>query len=428
MNTLKAEKRSMDIKAKKLRREGYVVGNVFGKKIEGSIPVKFQKLELEKFLKKAHKGSQIMLDVEGTQYDALIKDVAYNPVAGRIDEIDFQALVSTEKVHSVVEVILENHDKIAEGVLQESLEEIAYKALPADLVDEVRVDVGGMKIGDIIRVKDLPIYADKKITIMTDPDAIVAGKVIWHPVDFSLIGYKAVLEYTEFWTSYRNSFIYTISSVVISIIVTLTAAYSLSRPKFPGKAAINMFFVITMFFNGGLIPTFLVMKDIGMYNNPLVMVLMGCVSVWNLMVARTFIQTNIPEELYEASALDGASHFQYFIKVVMPLSKTIIAVLAVYYGVAKWNDYFTGLVYLKDRSLYPLQTVLREILATLQVDMTGDFMTTMSEDASNLAEATRIANVSKYCIIVLATGPVVVLYAFMQKYFEKGVMIGSLKG
>ena len=175
MNTLKAEKRSMDIKAKKLRREGYVVGNVFGKKIEGSIPVKFHTLELEKFLKKAHKGSQIMLDVEGTQYDALIKDVAYNPVAGRIDEIDFQALVSTEKVHSVVKVILENHDKIVEGVLQESLEEIAYKALPADLVDEVRVDVGDMKIGDVIRVKDLPIYADKKITIMTDPDAVVVA-------------------------------------------------------------------------------------------------------------------------------------------------------------------------------------------------------------------------------------------------------------
>ena len=175
MNTLKAEKRSMDIKAKKLRREGYVVGNVFGKKIEGSIPVKFHTLELEKFLKKAHKGSQIMLDVEGTQYDALIKDVAYNPVAGRIDEIDFQALVSTEKVHSVVEVILENHDKIVEGVLQESLEEIAYKALPADLVDEVRVDVGDMKIGDVIRVKDLPIYADQKITIMTDPDAVVVA-------------------------------------------------------------------------------------------------------------------------------------------------------------------------------------------------------------------------------------------------------------
>ncbi len=175
MNTLKAEKRSMDIKAKKLRREGYVVGNVFGREIEGSIPVKVPALELDKFLKKSHKGSQIMLDVEGTQYDALIKDIAFNPVAGRIDEIDFQALVSTEKVHSVAEVIFENHDKIAEGVLQESLEEIAYKALPADLVDEVRVDVGNMKIGDVIRVKDLPIYADTKITITTDPEAVVAS-------------------------------------------------------------------------------------------------------------------------------------------------------------------------------------------------------------------------------------------------------------
>ena len=266
------------------------------------------------------------------------------------------------------------------------------------------------------------------IASVSNPEAIVAGKVIWRPVDFSLMGYDAVLKYKEFWSSYRNSFIYTVSSIAISIIVTLTAAYALSRPKFPGKALINMFFVITMFFSGGLIPTFLVMKDLGFYNNPLVVVLMGCVSVWNLMVARTYIQTSIPEDLYEASALDGATHFQYFFRVVMPLSRTIIAVLAVYYGVAKWNDYFTGLVYLKDRALYPLQTVLREILATLQVDMTGDFMTTMSDDAANLAEATRIANVSKYCIIVLATGPVVILYAFMQKYFEKGVMIGSLKG
>ena len=123
-----------------------------------------------------------MLDVEGTQYDALIKDVAYNPVAGRIDEINFQALVSTEKVHSVAEVIFENHDKIAEGVLQEALEEIAYKALPADLVDEVRVDVGGMKIGDVIRVKDLPIFADKKITITTDPEAVVASLNVAHNV------------------------------------------------------------------------------------------------------------------------------------------------------------------------------------------------------------------------------------------------------
>ena len=183
-----------------------------------------------------------------------------------------------------------------------------------------------------------------------------------------------------------------------------------------------------MFFSGGLIPTFLVMRDLGLYTTPWIMILMGGVSVWNLMVARTFIQTSIPNELYEASMLDGATHFDYFIKVVLPLSKTIIAVLAVYYGVAKWNDYFTGLVYLRDRNLYPLQTVLREILATLQVDKSGDYMMSMADNAASMAEATRVAQVAKYCIIVVATGPVVILYGFMQKYFEKGVMIGSLKG
>ena len=175
MTTLKAEKRSMDVKAKRLRREGFVTGNVFGHAIEGSIPVKMNAADAERLLKTEHKGGQINLDIEGQVYDVLIKEIDYNAMTRKIDEIDFQALVSTEKVHSVVEVILENHDKIVEGVLQESLEEIAYKALPADLVDEVRVDVGDMKIGDVSRVKDLPIYADKKITIMTDPDAVVVA-------------------------------------------------------------------------------------------------------------------------------------------------------------------------------------------------------------------------------------------------------------
>lgn len=266
------------------------------------------------------------------------------------------------------------------------------------------------------------------IASVSDPDAIVRGEVIWHPVDFSLIGYEAVLKYKELWSSYANSIFYTGVSICISIIVTLAAAYALSRKTFPGKSLINLYFVITMFFSGGLIPTFLVMRDLGLYNTRLVIILMGCVSVWNLMVARTYIQNSIPEELYEAAMLDGATHFQYFTRVILPLSKTIIAVLAVYYGVAKWNDYFTGLVYLRDRALLPLQTVLREILATLQVDMTGDYMMTMADSAASMQEAVRIANVSKYCIIVVATGPVVILYALMQKYFEKGVMIGSLKG
>lgn len=266
------------------------------------------------------------------------------------------------------------------------------------------------------------------IASVSDPDAIIRGEVIWHPVDFSLIGYQSVLKYNELLHSYANSFGYTIAGVLLSIAVTLSAAYALSRPRFPGKAAINMFFVIPMFFGGGLIPTFLVLKELGLYNNPLVIILTGCVSVWNLMVARTFIQTNIPGELYEAAVLDGASHMQFYTKVVLPLSKTIVAVLAVYYGVAKWNDYFTGLVYIKDRKYLPLQTVLREILASLQVNTNSDYMLSMADSAESMSEALRIANVSKYCIIVISTGPIVLLYAFLQKYFEKGVMIGSLKG
>lgn len=182
MNTLKAEKRSMDVKAKKLRREGYVVGNVFGREIEGSIPVKMNKLEVEKFLKKNHKGTQIMLDVEGTQYDVLIKDVMFNPIANRVDEIDFQALVSNEMVHSVAEIITVNHEKITEGALQQTLEEVAYKALPAYLIDEVKVDVGHMKIGDMIHVRDLPIASDENIKITTDLDAIVATVAAIHNV------------------------------------------------------------------------------------------------------------------------------------------------------------------------------------------------------------------------------------------------------
>lgn len=266
------------------------------------------------------------------------------------------------------------------------------------------------------------------IASVSDPDAIVRGEVIWKPVDFSLIGYKSVLGYAELWSSYANSILYTGVGICISIIVTLSAAYALSRKTFPGKKLINLYFLITMFFSGGLIPTFLTMRDIGLYNTRWVLILMGCVSVWNLMVARTYIQSNIPDELYEAAMLDGATHFQFYTRVVLPLSKTIIAVLAVYYGVSKWNDYFSGLVYIRDRALLPLQTVLREILATLQVDMSGDYMLTMADNAESMQEAMRIANVSKYCIIVVATGPVVILYAFMQKYFEKGVMIGSLKG
>ena len=266
------------------------------------------------------------------------------------------------------------------------------------------------------------------IASVSDPDAVLQAKVLVLPVDFSLMGYEAVFQYKELWGSYLNSIIYTVVGSGLSVVVTLAAAYSLSR-KFAGKKLVNLAITFTMFFSGGLIPIFLNIRDLGLYNTRAVMILMNLVSVWNLMVARTYIQTSIPNDLYEAAVIDGADHFTYFFRCVLPLSGTIVAVLAVYYGVARWNDYFTGLVMLRVRDLYPLQLVLREILASLTSTGSSDtFFAAYADNLGGLQEALRKAEVAKYCCIVVSTVPAILLYVFMQKYFVKGVMIGSLKG
>lgn len=180
MNTLKAEKRSMNVKAKRLRREGYVTGNVFGKEIENSIPIQMLNTDVNKILKNNHKGSQILLDVDGEQHVVLIKEIDFNTNTNYINEIDFQALVKNEKVHSVAEVIPENHEKIQGGVFQLELKEISYKALPASLVDSIRIDVGHMKVGDTILVKDLEIASNENITVLNSPDTVVAAVTINH--------------------------------------------------------------------------------------------------------------------------------------------------------------------------------------------------------------------------------------------------------
>ena len=180
MNTLKAEKRDMSIKAKKLRREGFVTGNLFGRELEDSIPLKFDKAEIERLLKVENKGGQVMLEVAGETYDALIKEVDYNPLKGYVDEIDFQALVSGEMVHSVAEVVIHNQSKVVTGVVEELLDEIEYKALPSALVEKVIVDVGDLKVGETIKVKDLDIAKDKDVKLITDPEADVAGVAAVH--------------------------------------------------------------------------------------------------------------------------------------------------------------------------------------------------------------------------------------------------------
>ncbi len=266
------------------------------------------------------------------------------------------------------------------------------------------------------------------IASVSNPDAVLAGEVIWWPKGFSWMGYEAVFQYDELWSSYANSVFYTVAGSALSVVITLAAAYSLSH-KFAGKKLVNLAITFTMFFSGGLIPIFLNIRDLGLYNTREVMILMNLVSVWNLMVARTYIQTSIPHELYEAAVMDGSNHFTYFLKCVLPLSGTIIAVLSVYYGVARWNDYFTGLVFLRNRAYLPLQTILREILASLSISGNSEsFFAAYADNLGGLQEAMRKAEVAKYCCIVVSTVPAVILYIFMQKYFVKGVMIGSLKG
>ncbi|MBQ8160073.1 MAG: carbohydrate ABC transporter permease [Clostridia bacterium] len=264
------------------------------------------------------------------------------------------------------------------------------------------------------------------ICSFSDPALVTSGQVTLYPRGMTLVGYRAVFQNRELIHSFFNSVIYTVSGTILSLVVTMGAAFTLSR-KFPGKKLFSFIFAFTMFFNGGLIPTFLTVRDVGLYNKAMVCVIMGCVSVWNVMLARTYITSTIPEALYEAADLDGASQIQYFFHIVIPLSGTIIAVLSVYYGVARWNDYWTGLIYLNTRSLLPLQTILKEILASLESSREL-LMSMVSDSAEQDAELLNRAQIAKYCIIVVSTVPAVVLYLCMQKFFVKGVMIGSVKG
>ena len=264
------------------------------------------------------------------------------------------------------------------------------------------------------------------IASFSDPAAVLAGKVLFWPVDFSLMGYEAVFQHKQLMSSYRNSVFYTLVGTTLSVTTTMMAAYALST-DFAGKKVVNFMFVFTMFFTGGLIPQFLMNRALGLYNTMAIMILINMITVWNLMVARTYIKTSIPYELYEAARMDGASHLVYFTRCVMPLSGTIIAVLCVYYGIPRWNDYFTALVYIRNNNLLPLQTVLRDLIAQLNSQAQASFFDAYT-DSQGIVESIRKAEVAKYCCIVISTGPAVILYVLMQKYFVKGIMIGSLKG
>lgn len=252
--------------------------------------------------------------------------------------------------------------------------------------------------------------------------AVSTGKVILLPVDFSLEGYKAVFENKDIWLGYKNTIIYTVCGTFINVSVTLMAAYPLSRKDLKGKGFFTFFFTFTMLFGGGMIPNYILVRDLHLMNTRWAILLPGALSVYNMIVARTFIQGNIPNELLEASQLDGCSDTKYFFKIILPLSKAVIAVLVLFYGVGHWNAYFNAFLYLNDKALYPLQTFLREILVNNTIDMNS------FADPSLMEAKQGLADLLKYSLIIVASAPVLCVYPFAQKYFVKGVMIGSVKG
>ncbi len=252
--------------------------------------------------------------------------------------------------------------------------------------------------------------------------AVQSGKVFLLPVDFNLNGYKVVLKTPDVWIGFRNSLFYTVSSTVISVAMTMTAAYCLSRKDVPGSNFIMLLFTFTMFFGGGLIPNYLLIRSLGFLNTAWAIIIPGAINTYNLIVARTFIRNSIPEELLEAATIDGCSDINYFIRILLPLSKSIIAVLTLFYGVAQWNSYFNPMIYLNEKSLYPLTIFLKEILLSSQIDPS-----TLS-DPESAALLIDMANIIKYALIVVSMVPVMIIYPFVQKYFVKGVMIGSVKG
>lgn len=252
--------------------------------------------------------------------------------------------------------------------------------------------------------------------------AVQAGKVVLFPVEPTLEGYKTVLNTPTVWLGYRNSILYTVVGTIINLAVTMTAAYCLSRKDLPGRNFVMLAFTFTMFFSGGLIPMYIQVQNLKLLNTMWSLILPGAISVYNLIVARTFIVNTIPSELLEASQIDGCSDIRYYISIVLPLSGAIIAVEALFYAVGHWNAYFNAMIYLSKRELYPLTLYLREILMSSNIDPS-----TVS-DPELQARLADMVGIIKYALIVVAVVPVLMIYPFVQKHFVKGIMIGSVKG
>lgn len=258
------------------------------------------------------------------------------------------------------------------------------------------------------------------VASVSDPYDVYAGKTFLLPSQFTLEGYKMVFQNTSLFSGFLHSILYTVIGTVFSVVMVYLTAFPLSRKSLPGRKWISIFFIITMYFGGGLIPTYLVVRDTGLLNTMWALFLPGGVAMGNVIIVRNFFENNIPKELYEAAEIDGAGNFTTFLRIVVPLSRSIMAVIVVFSMVAFWNDWFTALIYLqKDQAPFPL--VLRGIL------ITSEAMTSMTGGLS-YAESNRIAELVKFASMIVAAAPMLIIYPFVQKYFEQGFMAGAVKG
>ena len=258
------------------------------------------------------------------------------------------------------------------------------------------------------------------IASISSADAVLAGKVILFPVDINFDGYVKIFQREDVWRGYANTILYTGLTVVLSLLVTIPAGWALSRKNLPGKKFWMVYFLIPMFFGGGLIPFYNVMSKLHLVNTIWAIILPSILSVWNLFMTKTFFESSIPDGLIEAATIDGAGAFRTFLMVVIPLSKAVIAVMALYYAVGQWNSYFNAMIFLQDESLYPLQLVLKEILLASE--------NTTGGSGETILEQYRLATQLKYVSVIVSSLPVLCLYPLVQKYFNQGIMIGSLKG
>ena len=259
------------------------------------------------------------------------------------------------------------------------------------------------------------------IASISNSNLVNLGKVTFLPKDIRFYGYQQIIEDSRIWRGYLNTLIYVVAGTVLNMVVTMPAAYALSRRGFKARNKVMFYFVFTMFFSGGLVPTYMTISALHLISTKTILIIFVAVNTYNLIIARTFIENSIPEDLYEAAVLDGCSHFSYFMKVVIPLSKAVNSVLILYYAVYHWNDYFNALVYNSKQENAPLQIVLREILLLNQAFASGNGGVQGGYGQSS-------ADQVKYAVIIVSTLPILCVYPFVQKYFEKGVMVGAVKG